>query len=136
MSDSKTIAERRADAVAAKIAQNEKLDREKEAREVQALELDVKFTEQFGERGVKWDILSNAVGNYAIKLCDEVAAKRFTAVKEPTTEDCAALVTGYVIFPDKERFLADAKEHGGIYWGLAALMQALYSAKGRETAGK
>lgn len=117
-----------------------KLRREAQAqeRELAALQLEAKYEVELGARGVKFDIVSNALGSVVVKLGDSVAYKRFLKVPdtERTEEDAAALVTPYVVHPTRAEYLAMAQSHGGVHWQCALAMLQLYEAKGTQTAGK
>jgi hypothetical protein len=135
---SQSIAEQlatlRASAEALKLRRSAQADE----RELEGLELEAKYETELGARGVKWDMVSNALGNFVVKLGDTVAYKRFLAVdeKERSEEDAARLVVPYVVHPDHKMFASIAGQHGGIYWQLALSMLQMYEAKGTKAAGK
>jgi hypothetical protein len=121
-------------------AQALKLRREAQSqeRELEALKLEAKYETELGARGVKFDIVSNALGSVVVRLGDSVAYKRFLKVPdtERTEEDAAALVTPYVVYPTRAEYLSMATSHGGVHWQCALAMLQLYEAKGTQTAGK
>jgi hypothetical protein len=106
--------------------------------ELEALQLEAKYEAELGPRGVKVDIVSNAIGSVVVKLGDNVAYKRFLRgdLKDRTEEDAAALVTPYVVHPARTEYLAMAAAHGGVHWQCAFAMLKMYDARGTETAGK
>lgn len=112
-------------------------DEERKARDAQALELEAKFETELGPRGVKFDLLTTELGIFVVKLGDFVAHKRFNSKgKDVSEEDVFALIMPSIVHPDPFTAKGILKEHAGIAWDLAVLMQDLYRAKGRAQAGK
>jgi hypothetical protein len=122
----------------AKAARDEKRRARGEALELEALELEERFeTELGGPRGVKFEIVSNDLGNFLIRRGEFVAHKRFNAKgKDVTEEDVFQLVLPAIAFPERESAQATFREHAGIAWDCVVAMQAMYRAKRGADQGK
>lgn len=107
-----------------------------QARELEALEFEGRYDKELGARGVAFEIVETAVGNFVVRRGDFVAYKRYLAIQKPSDEDVFALVSPYVIHPDAEGFKTVARTHGGIVWLCARAMLDMYAAQRKEESGK
>jgi hypothetical protein len=126
-----------------RLAREGRAKREDEARqraeavELEALELEEKYTAELGPRGVKFDMVTNDVGVFVVKLGEFVAHKRFNSKgDEVSEEDVFALVTPSLIYPPAITALPLLRTHAGIAWDLALAMQRMYRARKETRAGK
>lgn len=128
-----------------KLARLERARAEREAKREEAgklrraeeLELEERLCTELGPRGVKFEIVSNELGNFAIKLPDFVAFKRFNAKGQNITEeDVLQLVLPNVVHPSRETATALFREHAGIAWECAVALQGLYKARQEGREGK
>jgi hypothetical protein len=107
-------------------------------RKLEALQLEAKYSEELGEKGVKFDIHSTDVGNFVLKLAEFISHKRFNAKSGNglAEEDVFAFVVPSVVFPDRDTTTRLFREHVQIAWRCAALLQAMSAAEGDAKAGK
>lgn len=106
-------------------------------RRIEELELEERFSTEVGPRGLKFEIISNELGNFAFKLPDFVAFKRFNAKGQSITEeDVLQLVLPNVLHPARETATAVFREHAGIAWEAAVVLQGLYKARKEGREGK
>jgi hypothetical protein len=109
------------------------------ARRVEELELEAKYVEELGPRGVKFDIVSNELGNFVLRLAEFVKHKQFNARVgngNVSEEDVFAFVLPSVIVPDRETAQRIFREHVQVAWRCAGILQAMSAAEGEGKAGK
>jgi hypothetical protein len=138
-------AEESLDAKLAK-ARQAKIDREQtavdaaKARELEALELEEKYTAVLGTRHVTWDMLTTSEGTFIVKLGEPVLWKRirakFKGDNEPTIEEIHGFVMPCLVYPSIEKFLEITGRRVAVATVLAGLLADLYGAKEIDTRGK
>lgn len=124
--------------------QNEKAKREEaeeaaaRARDVEALELESKFSEIAGKRGVDFEMIRTRLGTFVVKRADFLAQKRFDmkSAKDVSIEDVIQLVRPCLLHPTPEAALAIFQTHGGIAWACCKALRALYAVDEEERSGK
>lgn len=109
-----------------------------EAIEVLVLELEEKFSEELGDRGVHFEIvdLSDLLEEpIVLKLGEPVSWKKFTASKMGEG-DVFDFVSPSVVYPKPDKFTAivGARPHIGIR--CAEALSLLFGVKNKEQAGK
>jgi len=108
-------------------------------RRLEELELEAKYTEEIGARGVKFDIVSNELGNFVLRLAEFIKHKAFNAKGSAgtvTEEDVFQFVLPSVIVPDRETAQRLFREHVQVAWICAGVLQEMSAAKGEAKAGK
>lgn len=113
---------------------------ESDARELQELELVVRFEQEIGARGREFELVSTPDGPIVVKRGEFVLYKKFQASmkgsSEPTPEAVFAYVSPSIVYPDKETFnrLVDAKPYYAVR--CASAQASLHGAKSEADRGK
>ncbi len=111
-------------------------DKEFEAFEFEALQLEEKY-ETAGQRlGIDFSIVTTAIGNFAVRKPDFVIAKKFADNDKKGTEDIVNFVDPCVLFPERMQARAMFQEHAGIAWKLSGVVLKLYEADTGKRQGK
>lgn len=107
-----------------------------EALVKQELELDEKYSEKLGARGVDFEIVTTAIGNFVIHKPEFVVAKRFNSVEKQSDEDVVQFACACVAFPDVGTCRTMFMTHGGVAWRCSNAAMKLYAAEGEGRVGK
>ena len=111
----------------------------REAREIEGLELELRFSEELGARGAHFELIDSGElgeGHIVVKLGPEVLLKRFLATKTTTPEDVAQFVRPCVVHPEPETFDAIVSRRPALAVRASMALLNLYGMKKEEDAGK
>jgi hypothetical protein len=111
----------------------------REARELESLELEIRFTGELGPKGAQFEIVDSGElgeGLIVVKLGPEVLLKRFLASKTTTPEDVAQFVRPCVVHPEPETFDAIASRRPALAARACHALMNLYGLKKEDDAGK
>lgn len=116
----------------------EKLDAPAKLRKIEEHELEAKYTEELGPRGVDFEIVRTTRGCFVVTPGDFLAHKRFNAKakKDVSEEDVIALVLPALQHPTRDVAALAFRERAGIAWKCAAAMRSLYEAEEVDRGGK
>lgn len=110
----------------------------RKAREVEELELEVRFDAELGPRGSHFEIVNSGElneGCIVVKLGEEVLWKRFQNSKM-SQDDAAALVRPCVVYPDLSKFEEITARRSHLVVRCANAVATLYGVKLEANAGK
>ncbi len=107
-----------------------------DALELEALELEEKYTEAGQVLGIDFAIHTTMVGNFAVRKPDFLVAKKFADAEKKSVEEVVQFVAPCVMFPEQMTARAVFLEHAGIAWALAKPIMQLYEADAGKKAGK
>jgi hypothetical protein len=133
-----TVSDRLAELRAKKEAIDAAREIERKAREVEELELEVRFDGELGPRGSQFEIINTGEigeGCIVVKLGEEVLFKRFQNSKL-TAEDAAAFVRPCVVYPSQSKYDEITARRGFIATRCANALATLYGVKLEANAGK
>jgi hypothetical protein len=137
-----TMAERLAEARAAKAEREAVAQAASEARELLVLDLDAKLSAELGAAGAAFEVLEFRQIDkvVALKRAASVVVKRFDAAakKKSGQDDADALeyVLPSVVHPTKEVFRSWMGDHPAIVWECAAALRRMEGLRAAEVASK
>ena len=111
---------------------------ERKAREMEELELEVRFDAELGSRGSQFEIINTGElgeGCIVVKLGEEVLWKRFQNSKM-NAEDIAALVRPCVVYPTLSKYDEITSRRSFLANRCANALATLYGVKIEANAGK
>lgn len=114
----------------------EKKAKDAKLRELAFLELEAKLEEEYGTRGLEFEVFDTLAGPLAIRRGEAVYHTRFAAIEDPTQADLHEYVAPCVVHPSKEKFLKMVDDHPVLYLRAANALATLYGAKSKADAGK
>jgi hypothetical protein len=113
-----------------------KAKEEAEAHELKVLELEEKCIQDYGKRGIDWEMIDTDAGVFVVTKPDFVVAKRFNAAAVKDEETVIQFVRPCVKSPDSSTMGRLFQEHGGLAWRCALACLALYEVGGANRRGK
>ncbi len=111
----------------------------REARELEGLELEIRFTAELGPMGSQFEMVDSAElgeGFLVVKLGPEVLLKRFVNSKTNTPEEVAQFVRPCLVHPEPEKFDEIASRRPALVIRAAHALMTLYGLKKEAEAGK
>jgi len=105
------------------------------ARELEVLELEVRFEAEIGPRGSQFEIVETIDGPIVVRLGEGVLYTRFTASKV-TDVDVHEFVDPCVVHPAKEKYREIAMQRPDVPARVAHALATLYGARHKDDAGK
>lgn len=130
------VGEKKAELLARRAKREEEARAAKEARELEALELEDKFAIEGRTLGLDFLVVSTSVGNFVVMNPDFVVGKQFSDKTARSIEDASRFVTSCIAFPDRAAVGALFQAHGGLVWTLSAAALRLFHAQEEEEQGK
>lgn len=111
----------------------------RDALELEAIELVEKLEKELGApQGVGFEVLVDRFGVFAVKHVEaaESLYKRFSGIKEPSTEDVEAFIKPCIAYPEEAKFFEITADRPIIKTRLALALATLFGAKEATDRGK
>ncbi|MDQ2782607.1 MAG: hypothetical protein M3Y26_08770 [Actinomycetota bacterium] len=122
-----------------KLALDEARAKAREARELEGLELELRFSDELGPRGAAFEMVDSGdlgEGFLVVKLGSEVLLKRFVASKTTTPEDISQFVRPCLVHPAPELFDEIVSRRPALASRAAHALMNLFGLKKEDEAGK
>jgi hypothetical protein len=131
-----TTPDRMAELLQRRAAREDAAAKAREARALEALELEDKFASEGKEPGVDFEVVTTTVGNFVVGNPDFIVAKQYLDKKTQTIEDTVRFVTPCILHPNRAEMGTVFQAHGGVAWHLAAACLRMHHGSEREQGGK
>ena len=124
----------------AKAARDQAVEAQKQAREIELLELEERFERELGQKGRAWGIVEVPESPIVLKTPELVTFKRYQAANEGDktagVEEQAMYVAPSVVFPDRAVFAQITAARPGVLVRCAGVLNSLALGREEDARGK